>query len=95
MLTSSFLFAYEDCAQIIRVIGKIYKQLAPTISTEELTIFPKLLWEETKPIMTDSVSKNLQTANGVTTVLQSSHISYHLLCMSHPVEAFDCSNIVC
>ena len=56
MLTSSFLFAYEDCAQIIRVIGKIYKQLAPTISTEELIIFPKLLWEETKPIMTGSVS---------------------------------------
>lgn len=95
MLTSSFLFAYEDCAQIIRVIAKMYKRLVPTISTEKLIIFPKLLWEKTTPIMTDSFSKNLQTANGVTTVLQSSHIPYHLLCMSHPVEAFDCSNIVC
>ena len=38
-------FAYEDQAQIIRLIVETYKQLAATINTEELAIRAKLLWE--------------------------------------------------
>lgn len=43
--------------------------------------------------MTDSVTKNLQIGDEVAEVLQSSHIPYHVICKSHPVEAFDRSNI--
>ena len=86
-------FAYEDQARIIRLTVEMYKWLAAPINTEELVISAKLLWEKTTSIMTDSVSKNLQRGDGVAEVLQSSHIPYHLLCKSHPVEALDCSNI--
>ena len=82
-------FAYEDCAQIIRLIVETYKRLVATINAEELAISAKLLWENTTSIMTDSVSKNLYIGDGVAEVLQSSHIPYHLLCKPHPVEAFD------
>ena len=86
-------FAYEDRAQFIRLIVETYKRLAATINAEELAISAKLLWEKTTSIMTDSVTKNLYIGDGVAEVLQSSHIPYHLLCKSHPVEAFDRSNI--
>ena len=43
--------------------------------------------------MTDSVSKNLQIGEGVAKELESSHVPFHLLCKSHPVEAFDRSNL--
>ena len=86
-------FAYEDCAQIIRLIVETYKWLAATINAEELAISAKLVWVKTTSVMADFVSKNLQIGDGVAEVLQSSHILYYLLCKSHPVEAFDQSNI--
>ena len=67
--------------------------MAATINAEELAISAKLLWEKITSIMTDSVGKNIQIGDEVAEVLQSSHIPYHLLCKSHPAEAFDRSNI--
>ena len=89
----ALFFAYEDCAQIIRLIVETYKQLAATINAEELAISAKLLWKKTTSIMTNSVSKNFQIGDGLAEVLQSSHIPYYLLSKSHPVEALDHSNI--
>ena len=86
-------FTYEDHAQIIRLIVETYKRFAATINAEEFAISAKLSWEKTASIMTDSVSKTLQIGDGVAEVLQSSHTLHHLLCKSHPVEAFDWSNI--
>ena len=70
-------FAYEDRAQIIRLIVETNKQLTATINAEELAISAKLLREKTTSIMTDSVSKNLQRCNGVAKVLQLGHSNIH------------------
>ena len=43
--------------------------------------------------MTDSVSNNLNVKELVAEALQSNHKPYHLLCKSHFVKAFDCSNL--
>ena len=52
------------------------------------------LWQKTDSIMTDSVSKNLGIEKEVTALLGSSlPPPNHLLCKSHPVEAFDRSNL--
>ena len=86
-------FAYEDRAQIIRLIVETYQRLAATLNSQEKPAAAKDLWEKTTAFMTDSVSKNLKIENGVAEVLNSSHIPYHLLCKAHTVEAFDRSNL--
>ena len=86
-------FAYEDRAQIIRLIVETFKRLAATINTIDYPISPKILWEKTTATMTDSVSKNHHIGDGVAEVLESNHIPISLLCKSHPVEAFDRSNL--
>ena len=43
--------------------------------------------------MTDSVGKKLLIGEGVAENLHTEHVPLHLLCKSHPVEAFDRSNL--
>ena len=64
-----------------------------TITSTDQAVSAKDLWEKTTEIMTNSVSKNLKTEDGVADVLKSNYKPYHLLCKSHPVEAFDRSDI--
>ena len=55
---------------------------------------PVQLWKNTNSIMTDSVSKNLKIGEEVSKVFESNvPPPIHLLCKSHPVEAFDRSNL--
>ena len=84
-------FAYEDRAQIIRLIVETYQRLAAAIDNSSVTA--KTLWEKTTALMTDSVKKNLHIGEGAAKTLQSNHVPLHLLCKSHPVEAFDRSNL--
>ena len=84
-------FAYEDRVQIIRLIVETYKRLAATLNLFGVT--SKSLWEKTTALMTDSVEKNLKIGEGVAEKLQSNIVPLHLLCKSHPVEAFDRSNL--
>ena len=86
-------FAYEDGAQIIRLIVETYNRLAATINADEHPVSAKMLWEKTTAIMTDSVSKNLKIGEGAAKILQSLYVPYHLLCKSHPVEGFHWSNL--
>ena len=66
----------------------------------QLLVFPQelvepvQLWKNTNSIMTDSVSKNLKIGEKVSKVFKSNvPPPTHLLCKSHPVEAFDRSNL--
>ena len=49
----ALFFAYEDHAQIIRLIVETYKRLAATKNAEVLAISAKLLWKKTTSIMTN------------------------------------------
>jgi len=53
----------------------------------------KVLWEKVTSVMTDSVSKNLHVEDQVAATLNSTHIPFHLLCVSHTCEVFDRGNI--
>ena len=86
-------FAYEDRAQIIRLVVETYSRMAATLNNEDNSVTSKVLWEKTTALMTDSVTKNLKIECGVAEVLNSRHIPYHLLCKAHTVEAFDRSNL--
>ena len=44
--------------------------------------------------MTDSVSKNLHIEDLIAATLNSNHIPFHLLCVSHTCEVFDRGNMV-
>ena len=48
-------FAYEDRAQIVRLIVETYKRLATTLDDNACSA--KILWERTTALMTDSVTK--------------------------------------
>ena len=50
-------FAYDNRAQIVRLIVESYNRLATTINADEHPVSAKMLWEKTTAIMTDSVSK--------------------------------------
>ena len=86
-------FAYEDRAQIIRLLVETFQRLSATIKQECPLGTAKSLWEKITAIMTDSVEKNLRIEEGAAEQLQSEHVPLHLLCKSHPVEAFDRSNL--
>jgi hypothetical protein len=87
-------FAFEDRKNIIRLFVETYTRLASAVSTEAEDIHPRDLWQKTDSIMTDSVSKNLNIGQEVTKLLGSTlPPPNHLLCKSHPVEAFDRSNL--
>ena len=44
--------------------------------------------------MTDSVSKNLHIEDLIAATLNSNHIPFHLLCVSHTCEVFDRGNMI-
>lgn len=51
------------------------------------------LWEKITALMTDSVAKNLHVEASVAATLNSAHIPFHLLCVSHTCEVFDRGNM--
>ena len=75
------------------MIAESLHRLAATLYTHENQPSARTLWEKITALMTDSVSKNLYIGEGVAETLTSSHVPLHLLCKSHPVEAFDRSNL--
>ena len=86
-------FAYEDRENIIRLFVETYRRIASATPVADV-ISATCLWQKTDSIMTDSVSKNLGIEKEVTALLGSSlPPPNHLLCKSHPVEAFDRSNL--
>ena len=54
----------------------------------------KELWEKVSALMTDSVAKNLHIEEQIANTLSSSHIAFHLLCVSHTCEIFDKGSIL-
>ena len=52
----------------------------------------KILWEKVTSLMTDSVAKNLHIEESIAATLNSTHIPFHLLCVSHTCEVFDRGN---
>ena len=87
-------FAYEDRAQIVRLVTETYLRLGATLlALQNNPHVAKILWEKTTALMTDSVSKNLGIENGVAEYFGSTHLPYHLLCKSHTVEALDRCNL--
>ena len=51
------------------------------------------MWEKVSALMTDSVAKNLHIEEQTANTVSSSHIPFHLLCVSHTCEVFDEGNI--
>ena len=88
-------FAFEDRQNIGRLIVETYKRLASTIKiSSQEPVKPVQLWQNTTSIMTDSVNLNLKIGEEVTKDFKSNiPPPTHLLCKSHPVEAFDRSNL--
>ena len=87
-------FAYEDRAQIVKLITETYLRLATTLQPDsDSSEKAKVLWEKTTSIMTDSVAKNMHIEEGVAEYFGSTYLPYHLLCKSHTVEALDRSNL--
>ena len=77
------------------------RQTICDLMVEELTrlakagsIDAKTLWEKICALMTDSVSKNLHIEDLIAATLNSNHIPFHLLCVSHTCGVFDCGNMV-
>ena len=76
----------------MKLIVETYNRLAATLQHHD-SVTAKTLWEKTTALMTDSVEKNLFIGEGVADKLLSNYAPLHLLCKSHPVEAFDRSNM--
>ena len=87
-------FAYEDRAQIVRLLVETLERLATlaTANTGNL-VSAKDLWEKIAVLMTDSVEKNLKIEDRIALTLNSQHIPLHVLCKAHTVEALDRSNL--
>ena len=62
------------------------------VSADE-KIEPVRLWEKVDAIVMDAVTKNLGIGEMVSTMLGSSHQSYHLLCRTHTGEVLDRSDL--
>ena len=76
------------------------RQTICDLMVEELTrlakagnIDAKTLWEKICALMTDSVPKNLHIEDLIAATLNSNHIPFHLLCVSHTCEVFDRGNM--
>ena len=81
-----YFFAYENREQIVKLTVEIFIRLSAASSG---AFSSKKLWENNTNVMTDSVTKNLKIEHGVTEMLGSNHILYHMLCKSHTCEKFD------
>ena len=57
-----------------------------SVATNKLNVTASNLWGKINAIMTDAVSKDLKIEDEVADVLQSRHVSYHILCKSHTCE---------
>ena len=88
-------FAFEDRAQIVRLLAETYKRLAICVTSKSVDtpVAAKDLWEKTSVIMTDSVEKNLKIEDGIAASLGSTYKPLHTLCKAHTVEALDRSNL--
>ena len=51
------------------------------------------LWQKIASLVTGSVSKNLHIEDQIACTLNSTHILFHLLCVSHTCEVFDKGNL--
>ena len=70
----------------------MYPRLGLTLS-ENYVEMARVFCEKTTCIMTDAVSKNMDTEDGIAEILQSEYKSLHLLCIYDKVEALDQPNI--
>lgn len=50
---------------------------------------PTDMWKKISAVMTDSVSKNLKICDGISAVLETTHVPLQLLCSAHSCERFD------
>ena len=82
-------FAFEDRAQIVKLLVETYECLALLVDSNQATTTARDLWEKTLIIMTDSVEKNLHIEKGIAKELKSNHVPYHFSCKAHTVEALD------
>ena len=80
--------AVENRKTISDLLVEEFQHLAQAGNTSA-----KVLWEKVTSVMTDSVSKNLHVEDQVAATLNSTHIPFHLLCVSHTCEVFDTGNI--
>ena len=84
----------EDRDNIISLIEETYRRMATTASIRLGTsVEPKTLWEHTKFLSTDAVSKNHHIGEGVSKRFKSAHVIIHLLCKSHTVEGLDAATL--
>ena len=86
-------FAFEDRAQIVKLLVETYECLALLVDSNQGIATAKDVWEKTSIIMTDSAQKNLDIEKSIAKELKSNHVPYHFLCKAHTVEALDRSNI--
>ena len=78
----------ETRDNITSMLVAVLKRLSVASGTDS-----KELWEKVSALMTDSVAKNLHIEEQIANTLGSSHIPFHLLCVSHTCEVFDKGNI--
>ena len=83
----SLFFAYEDRAQITKLLVETFERLAVASNNEKVTA--ELLWRKIYAVMTDSVAKNQQIEETVAKALKSSHTPLHIFCKSHTCEKLD------
>ena len=80
--------AVENRENITKLLVEQLKRLSEAGETT-----PAALWEKINALMTDSVAKNLHIEELVAATLNSTHIPFHLLCVSHTCEVFDRGNL--
>ena len=80
--------AVEDRQNITKLIVTMLKRMA--IAGK---ISASSLWQKIASLMTDSVSKNLHIEDQIVCTLNSTHIPFHLLCVSHTCEVFGKGNL--
>ena len=76
--------AVEDRQTITDLFVEQFKRLAVAGNSSA-----RDLWEKVTALMTDSVAKNLHIEDSIAATLNSTHIPFHLLCVSHTCEVFD------
>ena len=64
-----------------------------SVAGKNFNVYAEFLWSKVDAFMTDAVTKNLKVEEGVANSLNSSHITYHILCKSHTCERMDADNL--
>ena len=73
----ALFFAYEDRAQIVKLVVETLKRRA--ISSDNESITSATLCKNVYSMMTDAVRKNLSIETGIAKQLGLSHIPLHIL----------------